>query len=462
MSSPYEIQGSGQGWSTALVGSIASACLTSVLYGYHMAELNALNGFIKTELNATDPQIGLVTAIFSIGGLISSTAAATLSTRRGMKTSFAVTSVFYIVGAFAEARAVTYLQILFGRFVSGLGGGLAIVFVPLYVNEVSPLHLRGFLGSMTQVTVNSGILLTQGLAIKWASSTSWRSVLWTGLALACVSLMSALLFLEESPRWLVLNQEDETQGREVLVRLRNGDSGTAEWEIESWKQEQRVHSEAVAASGKVDSVSLYAYLTDSTYSKSRGVATFIMLFQQFSGINAVIFYGVKILSSLFPGWAVSLNFLIGVGNTLVTIVASLFLDSVGRKPMLCISSFVMGICSVGMSAGILLNSPVLTVVSVFAYVGSFAVGCGPIPFLLVSEVSQIEVRDIAQGWATDVNWLSVFAVGFLFPVLNQQIGGYVYLLFAAVSFIFAAFTNTYIPETKGRETYAEVWDVRED
>ncbi|VEU22097.1 DEKNAAC103067 [Brettanomyces naardenensis] len=438
------------------------ACLSSVQYGYHMAELNAPEQLARSSLLLNDSQIGLVTSIFSVGGLVSSSLASNLSVRHGLKFGFMVTSVFYIVGSFVEAKSINYYQMLVGRFLSGVGGGLAIVFVPLYVNEVSPLSLRGFLGSMTQVSVNLGILLTQVLALWWSTELLWRSLLWMGVIIGSISLLLTLLFFEESPKWLVINADDEAGGLEALVKLRNGDVEAAQWEIDTWKEENRRHVEMVEANPKLKDLNIYTYLTQPAYRNSLLVATFSMLGQQFAGINAVIFYGVKILASVFPDWAVALNCIIGVANALITFISSLFLDSIGRKPMLLTSVSIMGVSLIGLSAGILVHSSALTIISIFSYVGSFAVGCGPIPFLLVSEVSQLEIKDIAQGWATDCNWVSVFVVGSVFPILNRAIGGYTYLIFAVVCFAFAGFTALFIPETKGKETYSEVWELKEE
>ncbi|GMG41164.1 unnamed protein product [Ambrosiozyma monospora] len=182
-----------------------------------------------------------------------------------------------------------------------------------------------------------------------------------------------------------------------------------------------------------------------------------MLGQQFAGINSIIFYGVKILNGMFPEASILINCMVSVSNMVITLIASLFLDRLGRIPLLLTSLGLMGFASVGLSVGVLFDNSALTVLSIFSYVGSFAIGCGPIPFLYVSEVSQIEVKDLAQSWATDCNWASVFVIGSIFPPLNAWIGGYTYFLFAGVCFLFFAYAKVSFPETKGKQTYADVW-----
>lgn len=444
-------------WSTALITSVCIACVSSIQYGYHMSELNAPEHLIKQDLLLTDSQIGLITSIFSIGGLISSTFASQISISYGLKIGFIITSFFYIIGSFIEATAASYTKMLAGRFLSGVGGGFAIVFVPLYANEVSPVAIRGLLGSMTQVSVNVGILATQLLALHLSNEQNWRLLLWTGVFNGFLALILSAFMLEESPKWLSMTSGNKSAALAALCRLREQDPRICEREIESWEKE-RVHSEDHTAetSGK-QKVSLATYLTQSSYRNSRLIATITMVGQQFAGINSVIFYGVRILKDSFPEWSVMLNCLISVLNVVITSVASAFLDKAGRKPLLLLSLSLMTFSLLALSFGVLHGSSTTTVLSIFMYVGSFAIGCGPIPFLLVSEVSQPEVKDIAQSWATDCNWVSVFIVGSLFPVLNEFIGGYTYLIFAIVCILFAGFTWNIIPETKGKNTYYEVW-----
>ncbi|QOU19345.1 hypothetical protein BRETT_003492 [Brettanomyces bruxellensis] len=444
-------------WSTALITSVFIACLSSIQYGYHMSELNAPEHLIKQDLLLSDSQIGLITSIFSIGGLISSSFASEISVSYGLRVGFITTSIFYILGSFIEAAAYSYTTMLAGRFFSGVGGGFAIVFVPLYANEVSPVAIRGLLGSMTQVSVNIGILATQLLALRWSDEQNWRLLLWVGVLNGLLALVLSAFMLEESPKWLSMTAHDKVAALAGLCRLRDCDTRTCEREIESWEKE-RVHSEdRTSETGSKQRISLATYLTQSSYRNSRLIATLTMIGQQFAGINSVIFYGVRILKDSFPEWSVTLNCLISVLNVVITSVASTFIDKAGRKPMLLLSLSLMTFSLLGLSFGILHGDSTATLLSIFTYVGSFAIGCGPIPFLIVSEVSQPEVKDIAQSWATDCNWVSVFIIGSLFPVLNRWIGGYTYLIFAVVCILFGGFTLNFIPETKGKDNYYEVW-----
>lgn len=449
-------------WTTQLIVNVGICCLASIQYGYHMAELNAPAKFIRLTLNLSQSQIGLITAIFSIGGLVSSTFASKISTKKGLKTSFVCTSICYIIGSFIESNAQSYYTMLFGRFTSGMGAGLAIVYVPIYVNDVAPVDLRGILGSMTQISVNLGILLTQVLAIFWNDAGQWRKILHTGWVIGILNIGGVYMLLSESPKWLITRAEhkNEKLGIDTLANLRGRDD--VKDEIAVWKSDSQLHQTLIETSPHLKHMGFWYYLTDKHYSNSRMIATFMMFGQQFAGINSVIFYGVDILSKVFPKHSVLINVLISLGNTIITGLSSLFLDRAGRKPLLILSLLAMMFSLIILCVGVLINSSLLTVASIFTYVGCFAIGCGPIPFMIVSEVSQSEVKDVAQSWATDCNWVSVFVVGTMFPILNTMIGGWVYIIFAVICFVFTAFVFIFVPETKGCRTYEEVWGTRVD
>ncbi|ODV84500.1 hypothetical protein CANARDRAFT_200899 [[Candida] arabinofermentans NRRL YB-2248] len=437
-----------------LIISVSLACLHSLQYGYHMSELNAPESYIKDELSLTPSQIGFITSIFSIGGLISSTLAGSISSKYGLRLSFIITSIFYIIGSMLEYLAYDLISMSIGRFISGLGAGLALVFVPLYINQISPLHLRGLLGSMNQVCVNLGILITQLLGIIWANSINWRLILLFASLIGSIGLILSLFFLDESPKWIIINEKNDTKGLKILLKLRLNEQDCLN-EIKQWKLEHLEYLSMIQDTPI--KLNLINYLKNPIYNNSKMVAMFTMIGQQFSGINSIIFYGVKILNESFPTNSIFINCLISFGNMIITFISSLYLDKLGRKPMLKLSISIMSLTSFGLSLGILFNNSKLTIISIFSYVCSFAIGVGPIPFLLISEVSQLEVKDLAQSFATDCNWISCFMVGLMFPILNGLIGGYVYLIFTLVCILFYFFISLKLPETKGKYTYNEVW-----
>nr|QFR37157.1 MFS transporter [Cyberlindnera americana] len=472
-------------WTRKLIVSVAVACFGSLQYGYHMSELNGPSSVLSCQgdipvpgieygetffgkigasqcIPMDDQGLGLVTAIFSIGGLASSYYAGHLADKYGRKTTLLFNGAIFVFGSLIETFANTSTILAIGRFFSGFGAGCAIVVTPLIINEMSPHGLKGFLGSMNQVAINIGILTTQILAVSWANSIQWRYLLLVGALLGALNSLFVYFFIEESPKWLAVNG-DLVQAREVIFKLR-GDFSLVDQEIRSYGSETQ---ESLLESGSIEEaakpvVSLSNYVSDPLYRKSFIVVTAVLAGQQLCGINSIVFYGVGTIRKILPNWAVLINCGISFGNALITFLAAPLVDSHGRKPCLLGSVTVMGISSVLMAIGILQSIPVATVLATFTYVASFAMGLGPIPFLLIPEVTQSEARGAAQSYGTCVNWITTFLIGYLFPIADSLIGGYVYLCFAAICASFVVFVKTGLPETKGKKTYEEVWALRVD
>lgn len=488
--------GNDRKWSPHLIFTTAVACMASVQYGYHMSELNGPSAVLSCQadidipgafyeetwfykagllkcIEMDDQGLGLVTSIFSIGGLFGSLYAGHLSDEVGRKKASAFNAIVFVIGSLVEVHANSVFGLALGRFISGLGAGCSIVVTPLLINEISPNGLKGFLGSMNQVAINLGILLTQVLAIKWANSYQWRYLLLVGSVLGALNFIF-VLFVDESPKWLHRRGEVQ-QARHIANKLRGGDPLLVEEEVRGWSSYGEENS-TTGVSGIPEqdgllspgtdrskgTVSLFDYVKNSHYHKSLVVVSAIMMGQQFCGINSIIFYGVKTIRKILPEYAVIINCLISLGNAVVTFSAAPLIDRLGRIPCLLLSVTIMGISSILMAIGILQTISVISVIATFTYVGSFAVGLGPIPFLMVPEVTQVEARGAAQSYGTTINWIATFLVGYLFPIFDSYIGGYVYLIFAIICGLFGTFILHQVPETKGHKSYEEVWGIRDD
>lgn len=472
-----------------LVATVAIICLGSLQFGYHMSELNSpelvlscnvskpgsvpfseslfgSHGFVVCIPLSTE-QVGLVTSIFSIGGLIGSLYVGRIADRIGRKKTALLHCTIYFIGLTLNGLAQNYLLLVLGRFIAGIGAGAALVVTPIFINEISPPETKGFLGSMNQVSVNIGILFTQLLALKWVNNNDWRWLLLMGLMLAFVTFVLVWFYIDESPVWLYTNGYS-SQAFKALHHLRGGDYSVARREVASWgestgtdetENEALLNEDELATpTNNTPAVTLETYLKLPEYNPSKIVATGILIMQQFCGINSIIFYGVSVLVLLFPNYSIMINCMISVVNAVVTFLAAGFVDKLGRKPLLLTSVTFMGIATVFMGSGIIFSSSVSVIIGTFTYITFFAIGLGPIPFLLVSEVTQTSAKALAQSWGTTMNWLATFIVGFLFPILKQSwIGGGVYFIFTVMCVVTYVFIKTQIPETKGKSSYLDVW-----
>lgn len=461
-----------------ILGTIV-ACLGSIQYGYHIAELNAPQEFLscsrfeapdenisyddtwvgqhglKQCIALTDSQYGAITSIFSIGGLFGSYYAGNWANRYGRKYVSMGASAMCMVSSLLLFFSNSYLQLLFGRFLVGMSCGTAIVITPLFINEIAPVEWRGAMGSMNQVSINLGILLTQTLALKYADSYNWRWLLFSGSVIAVANIL-AWLKVDESPRWLVSHgfvSEAET----ALFKLRPGTYQQAKQEIQDWQRSHAHNRDPESSEETHSGPTLWQYVTDPSYKKPRTVILAILSCQQFCGINSIIFYGVKVIGKILPDYSIQVNFAISILNVVVTLAASAIIDHVGRRPLLLASTTVMTAMSLLISVGLTLSVSFLLVTATFVYIAAFAIGLGPIPFLIIGELSYPQDAATAQSFGTVCNWLATFIVGYLFPIGHGLMGGYVFAIFATIAAMFATYVYKRVPETKGKTTYSEVW-----
>lgn len=195
----------------------------------------------------------------------------------------------------------------------------------------------------------------------------------------------------------------------------------------------------------------------------------VMVAQQFCGINSIVMYGVSLLSDVLATSSALLNVLIALLNLVVTLAFAPLIDRLGRKTCLVVSISGMGTSSLVLAIAIIHAIPMLSVVAVLTFVGSFGLGLGPVPFMLSSELVGPEAIGATQSLALAANWTATFVVAQFFPVVNEALGkGRVYFLFAGLAAAFLAFVVWFVPETKGKKDADDVWgrdarlDRRED
>ena len=187
-----------------------------------------------------------------------------------------------------------------------------------------------------------------------------------------------------------------------------------------------------------------------------------MLAQQLTGINSIIMYSVHLLSELLPTTATLLTVAISALNLIITTACAPLSDKIGRKTCILLSIAGMGVSSLMLALGIYYSLKVLSAVATLAFVASFAVGLGPVPFILANELVGPEAVGATQSWALAANWIATFLVSQFFPILNQALGkGRVYYVFAAIAVVSAAFIAWWVPETKGKHGAEEVWGRKE-
>jgi len=210
-------------------------------------------------------------------------------------------------------------------------------------------------------------------------------------------------------------------------------------------------------------VGIFAAFMHPSYRPAVIAVIAVMAAQQLTGINSVVMYSVSLLSSLLPTGAGPLTVAFSGLNLVVTMLCSPLPDKIGRKTCILISIAGMGVSSIMLATGIYCEIPSLTIIATLSFVASFAVGLGPVPFILANELVGPEAVGATQSWALAANWLATFLVSQFFPILNEALGGEgrVYFIFAALAAALGAFIAWWVPETKGKQGADEVWGRKE-
>lgn len=424
-----------------------------LLFGYDTGVISGALLFIRQDFEITTFLEGVIVSFLLVGAMVGAFSGGPLSDRIGRRPSTLLAAVIFAVGALAVAFAPTVSFLIFGRFLLGLGVGLASMIVPLYIAEIAPAERRGELVSLNQLMITIGILLSYIVGVAFAPIEGWRWMF--GVALVPALILGIGMFrLPESPRWLFEHGQLE-KAREVLSLSRNPKEVESEFrEMQQIKDQDRELSQE-----RVSFKELLAPYVRPALVIGIGLA----VFQQITGINTVIYYAPTILQGVgfSEGGAIAASALgVGLVNVGFTILALRIIDRVGRRPLLIIGLIGMTI-SLALLGGVFASGAtgddatvlagVLATVCLGLYIASFAISLGPVFWLMISEIYPLRIRGSAMSVASIANWGSNFVVVLVFPSLLAALGGAtLFWLFAFLGIVAWVFVYFKVPETKGR------------
>jgi MFS transporter, SP family, galactose:H+ symporter len=419
------------------------AAVGGLLFGYDTAAISGAVIFIKQQFSLSTFPEELVVGMVLVGAATAALGGGRLSDRLGRRVTLMLTSAIFIFGALICAFASSFQILLVGRTIVGLGIGLASTTVPVYISEVSPPQARGWQVSLFQLAITLGILVAYLVDYAFAGSGGWRWML--GLAAVPGLILGlGMLYLPESPRWLAKHGQAE-KAQKILSRIRGTTNVASEF--------QEIQS-TLSLGGEHGS---WSQLLSPAVRPALVVGVGLAVFQQITGINTVIYYAPTILQSAgisSASGAILATAGIGVVNVVMTLVSMWLIDKMGRRPLLLIGT-----------AGIIITLGILgfaflkpggglarvAVVTLMAYVASFAISLGPIFWLLISEIYPLKIRGLAEGTAAASNWAANLLVSLTFLTLVQALGPtrtfWLYALFGVAAWIFSYYL---VPETKGR------------
>jgi MFS transporter, SP family, galactose:H+ symporter len=418
----------------------ATAALAGLLFGFDTGVISGAILFIKGEFALTPFAEELLVSAALIGAVCGSILSGRLTDLIGRKRALLITAGIFTAGSILCAIATSTGVLIVGRIGLGIAIGVASYTAPLYIGEMAPPKLRGGLVTLNQLAITVGILVAYIVDAAFASNGNWRSMVGFGI-LPALALGLGIAMLPESPRWLLLHRHKE-KALAVLSRIRDPKEITAEIN-DILEHAQSGHGQLADLFSPVVVRVLLC-----------GIA--LAVIQQITGINTVIYYAPTIFQHAgFQSAQSSIVATAGVGlvNVFMTIISIPLLDRVGRRPLLLASLGGMSLSMVALALGFAVGGAALKwigVMSLAVYIASFAIGLGPVFWLLISEIFPLRIRGQAASVATMANWLSNFLVSLTFLSLLNRLGSVsTFLLYAVLSLAGLWFCFCFVPETKG-------------
>ncbi|KAG1146841.1 hypothetical protein G6F37_004925 [Rhizopus arrhizus] len=412
-------------------------------------------------------QTSVITGLLLAGCFVGSLFAAPACERLSRKITIVCGAALFILGAGIQTGAHSYEMMVGGRFVAGLGVGSLSMAVPLYLSELAPKEIRGRLIALQQLMITIGIMIAF-----WAGAgteihhASWRIPIAIQIIPAGVLGIGAV-FLPYSPRWLISRGRND-EALSVLAKLHADNDKTAPHIVTEYEQiiAEVEHERAV-------SVDSYLELFKGNILRRMILGILIQIFQQFTGINSIMYYAPKIfIQAGISGNTASLiaSGVNGVLNVFATIPAILFLDRLGRRFVLMSGACVMGVamllCGIVMAAtgrvydtadgekAIDMSGNVhasyFCIVMIYIFVAGFAYSWGPVGWVYPAEIYPLAIRAKGTSITTAANWLMNFVISLFVPVMLTTITWGTYIFFGCCCVCMAVCVFIFFPETKGR------------
>ncbi|MEV5719203.1 sugar porter family MFS transporter [Amycolatopsis mediterranei] len=432
--------------------------LGGILFGYDLGVISGVLPFIGKLWALSSWDKGVITASLSVGAIVGALLSSRTNEALGRRRTIMVAAGIVIVGTLAASFSPTFLLLVLSRLIIGLGIGLSSSTVPTYLSELAPAKWRGAMGALNQIFIVLGILIAFLVSYELGPISAWRWM-FAGAIVPAVILLVGLVFLPETPRWLVKNgQEDEA--RRVLASA-HGSTVNLDEEIATIHEVIRLDTEEKPRIRDLFSGFVRPMIV---------VALLLAIGQQFSGVNAINAYFPTMLIGLgFATQAALLSgVLLGVTKFLFTAWVVFVVDRWGRKPLLLIGNVIMVVTLV--AAGLVVlnvhdtgTRGLLMLVMMVLYLVGYELGWGAVVWVMMSEVFPLKYRATGMGVSSVVLWAATGIVSAVFPLISDPkslgIGGSMFL-FAGVNVVLFVLTKWLVPETKGRSLEQIELDLR--
>ncbi|WP_282043746.1 sugar porter family MFS transporter [Winogradskyella flava] len=453
---------------TFLLLITAVSALGGLLFGYDTGVINGAQFYLSKYFVLTDGMKGWVVGSALLGCFIGAIVAGPLSIKLGRKQSLIISAILFSLSAYGSGLPELFPQtvstLVFFRILGGLGIGVASMNAPMYIAEIAPSNVRGKMVTYYQLAIVIGFfvvfLATYFIGNNLSETDNvefgWRRMFWSEL-IPSVLFLILLFLVPKSPRWLALKGKD-AGALSVLNKIHKEDKAVKE-----------LHE--IKTSLNEDNNSVKVNYFSKIILGIIVIGTVLSVLQQFTGINAVLYYGADIFEKAL-GFGkedvLAQQILLAFVNLIFTFVAMFTVDKFGRKPLIYIGS-------IGMIIGFLLlgvslqqqSVGLISLIGVLVFIASFALSMGPVVWVILSEMFPNKIRSVAMSVAVAAQWAANYVVSQSFPVVmgsdvnngSTWNGSLPYFIFIAFIVIIVIVTYKYIPETKGKslEEIEDFW-----
>ncbi len=417
-----------------------TVALGGFLFGFDTAVISGGEQAIQKLWGLSDAMIGQMVAMALYGTIIGALFGGIPADRMGRKKSLIWVAVLYFVSAVGSALAPEIYSLMFFRFIGGLGVGASSVVAPMYISEIAPADRRGRLTALFQFNIVLGILIAffSNYLIGTANADAWRWMLGVeGFPAAAFVIM--ILFVPESPRWLILRRGAMEEARRILAII---NPATVEENLAAIESTDLHHKSGMRDffSGRYNFPILLAFL--------------FAFFNQVSGINAVIYFAPRIFNMTGMGDESALLSSVGIGvvNLVFTLVGMALIDRQGRRFLMYIGSlgYILSLSLVSWAFFTDTFTGLTVPILLFVFIASHAIGQGAVIWVFISEIFPNEVRAYGNSLGSGTHWVFAALIAGNFVHFEGMFGGGpIFAFFALMMVLQLLFVWKMMPETKG-------------